>query len=370
MLRLCDVLDMQIIEVSGSHRQMGAAFGEACRQDVQGLYEARVLNAIEQAKTYGGRSVTEGHLIQIAKTSLPIVKDYHPAGLEELEGIAEGSGLGLHRVWVMNALTDLRDIAAFADVTLWAAPVDGEGCSSFILKGESSGDGTGFVGQTWDLSTSNMPFMRIVKRRPTDGPATVCLTTVGCLSLIGMNEHGVSVGTTNIRTVDARKGVCYLDIIHHALHQRGLEPAIRVMTEAPRAGAHYFYVMDGQGHAVGLECSAQQHTRIDVRSGHYVHCNHVLEDHNRSLEAQGTPVESSMHRQGRLSTLLSDPDRRPGALELQSFLGDHDGEERAICRHGFNGISSNASVIMNPEARRLWTVHGPACEGRWTEHQL
>jgi len=361
---------MQVIEVAGSHRQMGAEFGEACRDDVRGLFEARVLNAIEQAKTYGGHSVTEAHLIEIAKASLPIVQDYHPAGFEELQGIAEGSGLGLERVWVMNALTDLRDIAAYTDVALWAPPVDGEGCSSFIVKGDSSADGTGFVGQTWDLSTSNMPFVRIVKRRPAQGPATVCLTTVGCLSLIGMNEHNVSIGTTNIRTLDARKRVCYLDVIHCALHQEDLESAVRVMAEAPRAGAHYFYVMDGQGRAAGLECSAQQHARIDVKTGHYVHCNHMLEEAVRGLEAQGTPVQSSMHRQGRLSTLLSGAQGQMDAARLQGFLADHDGQDRGICRHDFNGISSNGSVIMNPEARRLWTVHGPACEGSWAEHQV
>lgn len=356
---------MQVIELSGTHRQMGQAFGEACRDEVRGLYAARVLNAIEQAATYGGHSVTEGHLVQIAKACLPLVQAYHPEGYAELSGIAQGANLDLERVWVMNALTDLRDIASYTDVARWAPPVDGEGCSAFILQGDQSAEGTGFVGQTWDLSTSNMPFVRIVKRRPTEGPATVCLTTVGCLSLIGMNAHGVSVGTTNIRTLDARPGVCYLDVIHKALHQTDLESAAHTITEAPRAGAHYFYVMDGQGRAAGLECSATQSARVDVDQGHSVHCNHVLEENNRALEAPGTPVESSLHRQGRLSTLLGAPDRTHRPEDLMGYLADHDGGDRGICRHDFGGISSNGSVIMNPATRRLWAVHGPACTGTW-----
>jgi len=367
---MCQTSGMELIEVSGSHEAMGAAFGEACRADIQGLYEARVLNAIEQAAQYGGKSVTEGHLVEIAKASLPMVEAYHPAGLAELRGIARGANQTLERIWVMNALTDLRDIAAYTDVSGWAPPVDGEGCSSFLLDGGRAADGTTYAGQTWDLSTSNMPFVRMLRRRPHDGPTTLCLTTVGCLSLIGMNEAGICVGTTNIRTLDARPGVCYLDVLHKALHQTRFEDAVAVMSDAPRAGAHYFYVADADGRAAGLECSAARCEQVDVAGGAaYVHCNHVLCAPNLALEAQGTPVESSMHRQGRLGALLEGRAQH-GVEDLMGFLADHDGGERSICRHDFNGISSNGSVIMNPATRRLWAVHGPACEGAWKTYEV
>lgn len=360
---------MELIEVSGAHHEMGVAFARACGDAIAGLYEARVLNAIEQAAQYGGNHVTEGHLVEIGRASLPIVERYHPAGYEELAGIAEGSGMDLVRVWVMNALTDLRDIAAYTDVARWAPLVDGEGCSSFVLQGDRAADGTAYVGQTWDLSTSNMPFVRLLRRRPKDGPSTLCLTTVGCLSLIGMNEAGIAVGTTNIRTLDARAGVCYLDVLHKALHQTDFESAVHEMVDAPRAGAHYFYVADAEGRAAGLECSAAKHARIDVPAGPYVHCNHVLEEQNAALEAPGTPVLSSHHRQGRLAALL-EGGRQHTAEDLMGFLADHEGAELSICRHDYNGISSNGSVIMNPATRRLWAVHGPACEGTWQGYDV
>ncbi|MCB9645763.1 MAG: hypothetical protein H6730_04070 [Deltaproteobacteria bacterium] len=359
---------MEVIEVQGTFTELGEGFGEACRDDIRGLYEARVLNAIEQAKEYGGKTVTEGHLIAIARASLPLVERYHPQGHEELVGIARGAGMDLVRVWVMNALTDLRDVAAYTDVALWAAPADGEGCSSFLLGPERASDGTGYAGQTWDLSTSNMPFVRIVRRRPKEGLATTCLTTVGCLSLIGMNEAGVAVGTTNIRTLDARAGVCYLDVIHKALHQGSLAAAVAAIEDAPRAGAHYFYLMDASGAAVALECSAAASARIPV-AGAYVHCNHVLAQDILPLESQGTPVASSYARQGRLASLLASKPAHTSA-DLEGYLADHEGGVNAICRHDYNGISSNGSVIMNPATRRLRAVHGPACQGEWRTYEV
>jgi isopenicillin-N N-acyltransferase-like protein len=359
---------MEVIELQGTPGEMGAAFGEACREAILGLYEARVLNAIQQAKEYGGKTVTEGHLMAIGQASLPSVAAYHPDGHAELAGIARGSGLDLVRVWVMNALTDLRDVAAYTDVALWAPPVDGEGCSSFLLGPERAADGTGYAGQTWDLATSNMPFVRIVRRRPREGLATTCLTTVGCLSLIGLNAAGIAVGTTNIRTLDARAGVCYLDVIHKALHQPTLAEAVAAVESAPRAGAHYFYLMDAAGEAAALECSAAKSVRIPV-AGAYVHCNHVLAQDLLPLEPQGTPVASSHARQGRLARLLAERPTHTAAA-LEGYLADHEGGVNAICRHDYNGISSNGSVIMNPATRTLRAVHGPACQGEWRSYEV
>jgi isopenicillin-N N-acyltransferase-like protein len=205
-----------------------------------------------------------------------------------------------------------------------------------------------------------------VRRAPEGGPRTVSLTTDGCLSLIGLSEEGIAVGTTNIRTTDARAGVSYLDVIHRALSARTFEAAAAAVTDAPRAGAHYYHLADGQGRAAGIECTALRSARIDVAAGTYVHCNHVLVEAHCALEARG-PLASSRQRQARLAELL---EGHPGAIrvpDLERFLADHRHGEDAICRHDLGGITSNASVILDPARRVLRAVQGPACAGRWIE---
>ena len=343
---------------------MGAAHGEACRGAIHELYGLRIANAIEQAMTYGQRQTDETKLLGLAERSRPIVERFHPEGWEEIEGIAAGAGLQPIQVWAMNALTDLRDVAAFAEVP---AP-DGLGCSSFVVQGNRTA-GRPFCGQTWDLMTDNMPFVHMVRRRPVNGPTTLCLTTTGCLSLIGMNEHGVAIGTTNIRAYDSRLGVGYLDVIHRALNARSLTDARRVIEQAPRAGAHYFYVLDAAGAAVAIECTATQHHSVSVETGGYVHCNHMVCASNLELEVKGTPMGSSAFRQQRLTTLLNDGPAPLNECDLMAFLGDAEGGENAISRHDFNGISSNGAVVMEPAAGQLWAVHGPADQGQWV-HML
>ncbi len=358
---------MQVLEYAGTPKEIGRAFGEDCREAILELYQARVNNALEQAKSYGGRTVSEEGLLNLAQRCLPIVSEYSPLGFEELSGVAEGCGLKTHQVWGMNALTDLRDVLAFGDPDLVQPLPDHEGCSSFVVRGDLTEGEENVVGQTWDLATDNMPFVRVVVRKPKEGPMTTCLTTVGCLSLIGLNEAGIAVGTTNIRTTDSRPGVGYLDVIHKALSCDSFEAAAESIRSAPRAGAHYFYLSDGEGRASGFECSAQQAVEVPVENGAYVHCNHILEGNNPALEVKGTPMASSQHRQKRLSSLIQDSGKLSIPASFQGFMADTAGGENAINRHDYNGISSNGSVVMAPGSRRFWAVHGPADQGTWIE---
>ena len=303
-------------------------------------------------------------MLDVARRCLPRVRDYHPAGFAELEGIATGAGLEVAQVWAMNALTDLRDILAFGSPELWRRPLE-EGCSSFVVPKVRAQNGHGLCGQTWDLATDNMPYVLVVVRTPKDQPKTVCLTTVGCLSLIGLNAAGIAVGTTNIRTRDARIGVGYLDIIHSVLAATGLAEAERSVREAPRAGAHYYYLMDAKSDARAMECTADRAHTACVDQGSYTHCNHVLVPAHEALEVT-VPRASSYCRQTRLESLLAG-EAEVGVDDLKQFLSDHEDESRGICRHDFEGISSNGAVIMSPGERKLWVVHGPPCRGEWKE---
>lgn len=355
---------MRILHLSGSPRVMGEAYGEQLRTEIQAFYHLRVLNALAQAKQFGGRKVDEGHLLAIAEKSLAISESYDPDGHAELVGTARAANLTVAQAFAMNGLTDLRDVLA------WSSEVPGfEGCSSFLVQGDRTTDGRVLGGQTWDLATDNMPYVIGVHRRPKNGgPETWCLTTVGCLSLIGLNAEGIAVGTTNIRTTDARPGICYLSVIHKALRQSRLDDAIACVKTKHRAAAHYYWLASGtEQRAVGIECSATLHHEHEVVRGHYVHCNHVLGPENRPLEAAPPkPTESTVCRQTRMDQLIGEA-KVVDAATLRGFLADHEGGEGAICRHDIAGISSNGAVVVEPESRRIWAAQGTPCTATWVE---
>lgn len=338
---------------------MGQAFGEACRDDIHTFYTARVNNAVDQAWRYGGRRVHEDDLVAVARASLPHTEAFDARGYAELCGIAEGANLPVEKILAMNGLTDYRDILA------WAGPLETfGGCSSFIAQRDATASGDVICGQTWDLATDNMPYVLGVVRHPDEGPVTRCLTTVGCLSLIGQNEHGVSIGTTNVRTFDARPGVNYLSLIHAGLAEKTAEAAAQRIENAHRAGAHTYFIADKAGASIALEVSAERNHRFAVDAGSYVHCNHCLAQVCIDIETD-TPTNSTHARQPRMEALMKDAHGRIDEQVMIGILGDHENGDNAICRHGANGISTNGAVVMNATAGTIFACHGPACESTW-----
>ncbi|MEE2903105.1 MAG: C45 family peptidase [Myxococcota bacterium] len=353
---------MRVLKLEGSPKSMGECFGETCRSEIQEFYALRVQNAIQQAKKYGARDLSEEQVLAVAKECLNFSEGFDPDGHKELVAMARAANLAPEQVWALNGLTDLRDILAWSDLTMYMG-----GCSSFIVKGDKTSNGKTLCGQTWDLATDNMPFVLGVHRVPSDAPQTWSLTTAGCLSLIGMNEQGISIGTTNLRTRDAQRGVCYLSIIHKVLSCRDIESAIDTVTNAVRAGGHYYYICDATGKSFAVECSAKQYELTSVDQGHHVECNHILSDKLLPLEAD-TPKNSSLCRISRMNQLISSaPPESLSPEKMIEFLSDHEDGPGAICRHDLDDVSSNGAVVMSPEIGLMKACHGYPCEAQWVD---
>jgi isopenicillin-N N-acyltransferase-like protein len=344
---------MQSIELSGSSREMGEQFGEAFREEIAELYELRVANAIRDAYRFGGRVVTEQDLLELSAVCYEISDAFDSEGASEQVGIARGSHLSIAQITALGGLTDLRDVLS------WAGPLERDGGCTGIIRYRERIE----LAQTWDLASDNMPYVVYVNRKPSQGPETWSVTTVGCLSLIGMNEYGTALGTTNLRTTDARPGVPYLNVIHRSLRESTAHAASEVVKRAPRAAAHSFLIADSSTGMV-VECSA---TEYDVRYVYHatpalVQTNHCLTPAHQEIESTA-PNDSSHARFARASELVQEAD-------LRDILADVQNEELAICRHDFEGISTNAAVIMCPSKATMSIVHGPPDENLWADMEI
>ncbi|MBE7463385.1 MAG: hypothetical protein HS116_07760 [Planctomycetes bacterium] len=341
---------------------MGESFGEACREEARALYEIRIGWA-QRFAAERGRSFSRERILETARQCLPATASYDPEGYEEFCGIARGAGVSPEQAYVLMGLTDLRDVLA------WGPLPDGMGCSSFAVAPARGENGKLLLGQTWDLQTDNMPFVRLVRRRPDRGPATLAVTLTGCLTLIGMNEAGIAVGNTNIQTRDVRLGVQYLTVLHRAIRAASTDEAIEAIVSAPRAGAHYYYVGGPDGRFVGLECSARQAARFEPGARDFVHCNHALDAAIAALHPDPNQP-STLFRQNRLTELLAQHAGPVGVADLKRMLSDRTGGANCLCRYETGDVSTNACVIMNPQTRTLHACRGQPDRGVWRTEQV
>jgi isopenicillin-N N-acyltransferase-like protein len=348
---------MKEIELSGSIGDMGIAFGEECRDQIHELYELRAANAIKDALRFGGRVVNEDDLLSLGYACYKMTELFDPLGVEEQWGIAQGADLPMSKVFAMGGLTDFRDVLS------WGGPLETDGgCTAAVVDQHRSTDTLVRMAQTWDLATNNMPYVVFVHRRPDEGPETWSVTTVGCLSLVGMNEHGLALGTTNLRTLDSQVGVPYLNVIHRALREENVKTATEIVQSAPRAGGHTYAIADPWGGCV-VECTAKQSTVREPVNGLVVQSNHCQVDAHKEVEAEA-PQSSSLERFNRMTALVGEKPLM-GEEDLRRFMEDSENGELAISRNDYDGISTNAAIVITPALRSISAVHGPPHQNLW-----
>ena len=348
------MLELPIIEVSGSRRAMGEAIGEGLRDMIEALVTRRTAAAADYLEEHG---VPPCSLDNLGTECLHVLRGWDEPGWQEHCGVARASGIDAGCLYAMVNLTDMRDLAFIP------AQTDAEGCTAVLVaEADTAVDGP-LGAQTWDLSSGDVESIVAVHRRPDDGPRTWAVTVAGAPTLMGMNEHGLALGTTNISVAGARPGVGYLSLLHKAITCDDRRQAVEAVASAPRIAAHTYWFVDPRG-AIELECDAMSCSRREPVGQVLVRTNHCL--HEGRIDAE-PPKESSLRRLARASSFAN------GAAgvdvdDLQTLFSDRADGLCSINRRHSDGESTatNACVIADPTARVLHACRGEADQGRWT----
>lgn len=347
---------LPVYEFYGSIQEIGQQYGESCRQQIQELCKIRIEAALKHAEERG-RNFTKKQALELIAQNNHIISSFDSEIYEETMAIAKAANVSFEELILMQGLTDYRDYLS------WGKIPEGFGCTSIISPREQSKDGKLILAQNWDLGTTNMPYVCFVIRHPKGKPSSYNLTVTGGLSLIGLNSHGVAIGTNNIKSTDSRLGVHYLNLIHKAMHLKSCSDVVNMIQNSPRSGAHYFLVGDKTGDSAGLECTATKTAIRKTNSEIVTHCNHILDEELAKLEAENMG-DSTCARQKRVDELVKD--KKLCFTSIKKILSDHENGELSICRHSdMNGISTNASIIIEPENGKIHACRSHPHLGEW-----
>ena len=353
-------LELPQYTVTGTPEEMGRQYGSVCRDMIQAFVADRVL-AVETYMKERGRSGS-ADLFEAGANCLAQVQAFDPDGYAEHQGIAEGADIDPVRLFTTANMTDIRDI-----IILPGDPpvLEDEGCTAALLPPDRTLNGRSLQGQTWDLNGPDVEYVVAVHRLPEEGPETWAVTCAGCQTLMGMNQHGVTVGTTNLKTKGARVGVPYLSVLHLALKQTTLAAASSVVQTAPVAGSHSYWIGD-ENQAVEWERSPQTAFSRTTEIGPLVRSNHCLFDENIALESDLS--ESTHARFERMQRLLEQSDTHT-AETLSNLFSDRTDGRLSINRYAEDksGATTNAVVAFNPADLEFLACRGRADQGVWTK---
>ncbi len=201
-----------LVEISGTHHEMGCQIGEARREQVQ--------HSIENAhflidQSYDSLELTwDGARIQSRKY-LPFVEERYSQYIEEMQGVAKGANVAFDDVVVLNVMEAMTMDALHLTR-----------CTSFAVNEERTADGHVLLAHNEDWVPEDENDVFVVSARPKEEPPFLAMTYGGLLPNVGFNAYGIAQLIDSVYPNDSRIGIPRLVVARAVLAARRVSGAI------------------------------------------------------------------------------------------------------------------------------------------------
>jgi len=338
-----------MIEVRGTHRQVGQQIGEQMRPTLQRM--------LERMREGLPANVSWDDVLVQGQSYLAHSRTVYPQYIEELEGIAEGAGLPFEEV--------------FLEVCeeLWEPVVWRGGCTDFAARGRATADGSTLLAHTNDLAPEVEDDLVILKVRAGDEPEFLGVSVGGLGYSAGFNAAGISMTGNEVSCNDIRPGVPRLLIVRAILAARRLEEAMDACLLPQRASNYNNVIGDANGEVYSMEGAATDCEPIYIEEDILAHANHYVSLPMRRFEADRNDISGSTIRHNRALRLLRENYGHLSPALFQRLLTDHVNYPASICKHGLESVTV-FSIILNLNELRAWIGRGRPCQTTYFEHTL
>jgi isopenicillin-N N-acyltransferase like protein len=341
-----------LIRTGGGPREMGIDIGRAAKDQITAAAAQATaeLGGIDPSKVIGNI----GPYLAATEAAAPWL-------VEELRGMAEGSGVSLETLFLLNAGEELmQSIGHF-------------GCTVCGVSAAGTADGHVLLAHNEDNTAGWAEFAYIIHAEPNDAPAYAAFAYGGLLLHQGVNAAGIGSVGNALYARDSRPGVPKLFAYRRILRETTLEGAIRVAAGPERAFGNNHLLATAHDELVDLEVTGSAWAMIPGNNRMLVHANHLTQPAMAGLDA-GHDLLNSRLRQLRVESLL---ERGFGEITLDTIreaMSDHAGWPGSVCKHHAPesdlDYGTIGSVLIDVTDRRLLACAGNPCRGEWQEVRL
>src|SRR5262245_60692296 len=164
--------------ISGKPRERGRLYGKQFRDGIHAFLDNEIYAGFDRKPN------PKDEMLRFAAACGKEVKSYAPLIHDEMEGIAEGSGLKLEEVVLISNHEELwhRGVIKAADH-----------CTVFGAAPPDTADGDTFVCQTWDWMGSVFGKSRMLHWKRPEGPSLLAYSYPGLWVGAGLNSSGIAL---------------------------------------------------------------------------------------------------------------------------------------------------------------------------------
>jgi isopenicillin-N N-acyltransferase-like protein len=361
--------NIQVVQERGTHYQVGLQIGAALQAQI-----ARAAACLRHDLPTG---VTWEMLLDHSRLYLQASREVFPQYIEELQGIAEGSGQPFEEIFLL-VCEELWEAAAWREPR-WnvetlersnvQTPPGRRGCTDLAARGRATLDGATLIGHTNDLLPSAQEDLVILKVQAGDEPQFLAISSGGVGLSAGFNAAGISLTGNQLDNNDIRPGVPRLLVVRAILASRRLSEAIDLCLLPQRASSYNNVIADTSGEVYSMEGSATACAALYIHEDVLAHANHYTDPAMLKFEADPSSAGNSIVRHNRALRLLRENYGRLTPQLMQTLLADHANYPTSICKHGLETVTV-FSIVIHLNSLTAWIGVGRACEAKFEEYKL
>ncbi len=350
------------IQVRGSHHDMGLQHGESLRDRVE-------VSVAIYRDLFAKAGLEWEQALHLASEIAAAMEAYDDGLMNELRGIATGSGQDLPAIVAINSRSEILTLAG----RLKRAGHQHE-CTSAACLPEATADGHTLLGRNWDQNLRLLDNAVVVSARPSDDPRFVMLTEAGILIRDGVNEHGIGVTGNSLscdQDGDDALGMPVGFVRRRALRHASLAKAVKEVFDAPRSTSINHLFAAAGGGAVDLEAAPRDTFWVLPEDGVLTHSNHFRDPRAAVTVKDLGPAQgpSTLYRYARVESALRARHGRIGVDDMGRAFADHFGWPESVCSHPKRNegdpTGSVATIVMDLDARTMHVAAHPVCQSEW-----
>jgi len=340
-----------ITEVAGTPYEQGVEQGKKLHDDI--VFNVKIV------QDYMDKNVKKLAVYQefVHKNEAFMLK-FHPDLVEEMKGIAKGSGMSYESILWINIpayfMTDRLN----------------QECSMIMARGKATADGCTYLIKNRDMSL--LIKQAVISRTYPDGSHIVELNGAGVVTYPGngFNDSGLAVATTGFWSKKAPAhmedvGASHIFVNIHLLlaNCKTVWDVAEYLKTSPRMNGLNMIAVD-KTDAIAIETTRDSMViEKDTGDGLLFRTNHYISEELKHLNPDPGEYVSTFKRYGRIAEITKE---RYGKIRFQDMfriLSDHKNGTNCICRHPSEAakaktVSSSLVVLDDLE---MWTSLDNPC---------
>jgi isopenicillin-N N-acyltransferase-like protein len=353
-----------VLEFQGSFREVGLQIGQAMKPTLE-----RKIARLRESLLPG---VTWREMLHQTKLFVAHSRETFPDYLDEIEGIAHGSGLPLEHLF-MSLCEVLWEPLYWQSIERPVARKERKKpsacCTDFAARGRATQDGSTLLAHTNDLSPEAEDDLAILRIQAGDEPEFLGVSVGGLGFSAGVNAAGIGLTGNELHCNDVRPGIPRMLTVRAILGATRLGEAVNACLLPGRESSYNNIIADANGEVFSMEGSATDCEPIYIEEDILAHANHYISAAMRVYEAHRNLIGGSILRHHRAFRLLRENYGKISPQLMMSFLADHANYPESICKHEGKTITV-FSIILQLETLQAWIGRGRPCETLYVEYQL